>query len=42
MLYLPFGNSEMFELFPKEFSKQKKDDLNVMFLDNGAFHKAKK
>lgn len=32
----------MFELFLKEFSKQKKDELKVIFLDNGAFHKAKK
>lgn len=42
MLYLPFCNSEMFELFLNEFSKLKKNELNVIFLDNGAFHKTKK
>jgi len=39
---LPKCNSETFEVFLKEFSYQKPNELKVIVLDNGAFHKAKK
>jgi len=42
LLELPECNTECFELFISEFSKQKPDELIVIVLDNGAFHKAKK
>jgi len=32
----------MFQLYLDEFSKQKPNELKVLILDNGAFHKAKK
>ena len=39
---LPFCNSDLFQLFLNEFSKQNTNELKVIVLDNGAFHKAKK
>lgn len=42
LLELPFCNSDMFELFLKELSKQKPHELKIIILDNGAFHKAKR
>lgn len=41
MLELPYCNADNFQLFLDEFSKQKPEELKVMVLDNGAFHKAK-
>ena len=41
LLELPFCNTDSFQLFLNEFSKQKLNELNVIVLDNGAFHKAK-
>jgi transposase len=42
MLELPQCNSMLFQLFLNEFSKQNPEELKLMVLDNGAFHKAKK
>ncbi len=42
MLELPECNSEFFQLYLQEFSEQTPDELKVIVLDNGAFHKAKK
>lgn len=42
MLELPQCNSALFQLFLNEFSKQNPDELKLMVLDNGAFHKAKR
>ena len=41
LLELPFCNSSLFELYLEEFSKQRPEELKVIVLDNGAFHKAK-
>jgi transposase len=41
MLELPSCNNECFQLFLNHFSLQDKDELKVIVLDNGAFHKAK-
>lgn len=41
MLELPFCNTEMFQIFLDEFSKENPTELKVMVLDNGAFHKSK-
>lgn len=41
MLELPFCNAAMFQLFLDEFATEKSSELKIMFLDNGAFHKAK-
>lgn len=41
MLELPHCNSLLFQLFLDEFSKQNPDELKLIVLDNGAFHKAK-
>ena len=41
MLILPSCNANNFQIFLDEFSKQNPDELKVMVLDNGAFHKAK-
>jgi len=35
-------NSMLFQLFLNEFSKQNPEELKLMVLDNGAFHKAKR
>lgn len=42
ILELPQCNSMLFQLFLNEFSKQNPNELKVMILDNGAFHKARK
>lgn len=39
---LPFCNTETFQLYLNEFSTQKPNELKVVVLDNGAFHKAKR
>lgn len=39
---MPFCNATAFQIFLDEFSKQKPEQLKVIFLDNGAFHKAGK
>jgi hypothetical protein len=40
-LELPKCNSDCFQLYLDEFSKQDPDEFKILFLDNGAFHKAK-
>lgn len=42
MLTLPACNTHTFQLFLKEMSSYKPDELKVIVLDNGAFHKAKR
>lgn len=42
MLDLPYCNSYTFQIFIDEFAKENSDELKVVFLDNGAFHKAKR
>lgn len=42
MLLLPQCNSESFQSFLNEFSKQKSQEYKVVILDNGAFHHAKR
>lgn len=39
-LELPNCDANNFQLFLEEFSKQQEDELKIMLLDNGAFHKA--
>jgi len=39
---LPYCNTDCFEVFLSDFSKQNPDELIVIVLDNGAFHKAKR
>jgi transposase len=41
MLLLPQCNSDTFQLFLNEFSKQKPKEYKVLILDNGAFHHAR-
>lgn len=41
-LILPFCNGDNFQIFLDILSNQKPEELKVMVLDNGAFHKAKK
>ena len=41
LLEMPFCNSETFQLFLDEFSAHNPNELKLMVLDNGAFHKAK-
>ncbi len=41
VLELPFCNTQTFQIFLNEFSKQEPTELKVMVLDNGAFHKSK-
>lgn len=38
---MPYCNADTFQTFLDEFSKQLPDELKLMVLDNGAFHKAK-
>ncbi len=40
-LELPKCNSDCFQLYLDEFSKQNPTEFKIIFLDNGAFHKAK-
>ncbi|MCO5248417.1 MAG: IS630 family transposase [Chitinophagales bacterium] len=42
LLNLPYSNADCFQLFLNEFSKEEPNELKVMVVDNGAFHKAKK
>lgn len=39
---MPQCNSNSFQFFLDEFSKQEPTELKIVVLDNGAFHKAKK
>lgn len=39
---MPYCNTECFEVFLEELSKQNEDEFKILFLDNGAFHKAKR
>jgi transposase len=41
ILELPKCNSDCFQLYLDEFSKQDPEEFKIVFLDNGAFHKAK-
>jgi transposase len=41
VLELPFCSSLTFQIFLNELSEQNPSELKVLFLDNGAFHKAK-
>ncbi|MDQ3140845.1 MAG: IS630 family transposase [Bacteroidota bacterium] len=41
LLEMPFCNSDTFQLFLDEFSAHNPNELKLMVLDNGAFHKAK-
>jgi hypothetical protein len=38
----PCCNAEHFQIFLDEFSAEKPDNMMIIVLDNGAFHKAKK
>ena len=40
-LELPRCNGDWFQLYLDEFSQQDPDELKILFLDNGAFHKPK-
>ena len=40
-LELPHCNSENFQLYLNEFSKENVEEFKLIILDNGAFHKAK-
>ena len=42
LLEMPFCNTDCFEVFLQELSNQNKDEFKILFLDNGAFHKAKR
>ena len=42
LLELPYCNTDCFELFLSEFSLINPQELKVIVLDNGAFHKAKR
>lgn len=42
LLEMPYCNTECFEVFLEELSKQKPAEFKILFLDNGAFHKAKR
>ena len=42
LLELPFCCSETFQIYLNEFSKQNINELKIIVLDNGAFHKASK
>lgn len=41
LLELPFCNTDTFQIFLNEFSKENPTELKVIILDNGAFHKSK-
>lgn len=41
LLELPFCNGNTFQIFLDQFSLQNEDELKLIVLDNGAFHKAK-
>jgi transposase len=42
VLELPHCNSQTFQIYLDELSLQKPQELKILLLDNGAFHKAKK
>jgi transposase len=42
LLELPYCNTDAFQLYLDEFSLQKPDELKIIILDNGAFHKARR
>ncbi|MFM6251449.1 MAG: IS630 family transposase [Dolichospermum sp.] len=42
LLEMPYCNTECFEVFLEELSKQNEHEFKVLVLDNGAFHKAKR
>ena len=42
LLEMPQCNADCFQIFMDELSREKPDDFNLIVLDNGAFHKAKK
>jgi transposase len=42
LLELPECNTDMFQLYLNHFAEQKPNELKIIFLDNGAFHKAKR
>lgn len=42
LLEMPYCNTECFEVFLEELSKQNEEQFKILFLDNGAFHKAKR
>lgn len=37
---MPFCNTDTFQIFLNEFSKENPDEYKIILLDNGAFHKA--
>ena len=41
LLELPHCNGQNFQVFLNEFSLHNPDELKIVVLDNGAFHKAK-
>lgn len=41
LLELPFCNTDTFQIFLNEFSKENPMELKIIVLDNGAFHKSK-
>ncbi len=41
LLELPYCNGSTFQIYLDLFSKQNPDELKLIVLDNGAFHKAK-
>jgi len=41
-LILPYCNGDNFQIFMDKLSGQNPEELKIMVLDNGAFHKAKK
>jgi transposase len=42
LLELPYCNTDCFELFLRAFSEINPQELKIIVLDNGAFHKAKR
>jgi transposase len=42
LLDMPYCNTECFEIFLEKLSKQQPNEYKILFLDNGAFHKAKR
>jgi len=41
-LILPHCNADNFQIFLNDFAKEKPNELKIMVLDNGRFHKTKK
>lgn len=42
LLEMPFCNTDSFQIFLEEFALQKPEEFEIIVLDNGAFHKAKR